>query len=361
MTEIQGAHHPRRENAPEPDEELLRAADRRLVTVDSLRGIASLAVCWYHLTEGYPREGLLKRSGSAGWIGVEIFFVISGFIIPWTLSRSGYRLSDFRVFVWKRIVRLDPPYLASILLILAIGFMSAVWRGTAGTFSVSIPGLAAHLAYANVIFGFPWLNPVYWTLAVEFQYYLLIGLAYPWLKRVSAGSVLATASIVCLAAVALPHPRYIFHYLPLFYMGVIAFYVRSRRLSAPIAIPLLVCFAAVSLPIVGFWQAIAGLATSLVIAFTNFSWRPLVYLGTISYSLYLLHAPASTVAFSVSRKLLPPTESSRVAGVFVALLACIIAAHLFHVFVEHPAQRWSRRIAGRKRVPEAPSGVASEH
>ena len=331
----------------------------RSATVDALRGFASFAVCWYHLTDSFARGGFLQRSGTIGWFGVEIFFVISGFVIPWALSRSDYHLADFRVFVWKRVVRLDPPYLVSILLILAIGFSMAIRNGIA--YSVSIPRLVAHLAYANVIFDLRWLNPVYWTLAVEFQYYLLIGLAYPWLNRVSFGSVLATALIVLLVALALPHPRYVFHHLPLFYMGVIAFYLRSGRLSASKAVLLLVCFAVVSLGIVGHWQTYVGLATTLLIMFANVSWRPLLYLGTISYSLYLLHYPVSNLSLAVTRKVLPPTESSRVVGLFLALLTCIVAAHLFHRFVEHPAQRWSRGIANRKRVPEAASGVASEH
>lgn len=327
--------------------------EERFATVDALRGFASFAVCWYHLTDTFPRGGFLQRSGMIGWFGVEIFFVISGFVIPWALSRSDYRLSDFRVFVWKRIVRLDPPYLVSILLILAIGFFFAVRAGIA--YSVSIPRLVAHLAYANVIFDLPWLNPVYWTLAVEFQYYLLIGLAYPWLKRVSAWRVLATAVIVILVAVALPHPRYLFLHLPLFYLGVIAFYLRSGRLSASKAIPLLICVAVAS-AVTRPWQSVVGLATALLIVFAKVSWRPLLYLGTISYSLYLLHYPVGTLSFAVTKRFLP-----RVPGLFVALLACIVAAHLFHRFVEHPAQRWSRRIADRKRVPEAASGVASEH
>ncbi len=328
--------------------------EERFTTVDALRGFASFAVCWYHLTEPFPRGGFLHHSGKIGWFGVEIFFVISGFVIPWAMSRSDYRLSDFRVFVWKRIVRLDPPYIASILLILAMGGFFALRGGIA--YSVSIPRLAAHLAYANVIVDLPWFNPVYWTLAVEFQYYLLIGLAYPWLKRVSAWSVLATALIVCLVAIALPHRRYVFHHLPLFYMGVIAFYVRSGRLRASKAVPVLVGFAVVSVGIVDHLQTYVGLATALLIMFANVSWRPLLYLGTISYSLYLLHYPVSNLSFAVTRRFLP-----RVPGLFVALLACIVAAHLFHRLVEHPAQRWSRRIAGRTRVPEAASGVASEH
>ena len=55
-----------------------------------------------------------------GWAGVEVFFVISGFIIPFTLWQSGYRLKNYARFILKRIIRLDPPYLLSILLAIAL-------------------------------------------------------------------------------------------------------------------------------------------------------------------------------------------------------------------------------------------------
>src|SRR5689334_14543570 len=91
----------------------------RISTVDSLRGIASLAVCWFHLTNGNPSfltGGPLKSSGTYGWLGVEMFFVISGFVIPYSLHKAGYDLKSFGTFVAKRIIRLDPPYLVSIVI-----------------------------------------------------------------------------------------------------------------------------------------------------------------------------------------------------------------------------------------------------
>src|ERR1035441_2897196 len=68
---------------------------------------------WYHCTvgSGVIHDGWLYRSGKYGWLGVEIFFVISGFIIPYSLYKAGYRVSDFTRFLLKRIARLDPPYL----------------------------------------------------------------------------------------------------------------------------------------------------------------------------------------------------------------------------------------------------------
>ena len=59
-------------------------------------------------------------------MGVTAFFVISGFVLPLSLSSNGYRLSDAPVFLLKRAVRLEPPYLATILLIVTLGYVSTL-------------------------------------------------------------------------------------------------------------------------------------------------------------------------------------------------------------------------------------------
>src|ERR1700750_1066981 len=89
-----------------PDAGLMPEEERsRIHVLDTLRGVASLAVCWFHLTSfkyntpdgtAYP---LLKGTGRYGWLGVEVFFVISGFVLPYSLHRAGYRLRDYPIFV----------------------------------------------------------------------------------------------------------------------------------------------------------------------------------------------------------------------------------------------------------------------
>src|SRR5258708_6301357 len=138
----------------------------RIYTIDSLRGIASLAVCWFHLTNANPTflpNGILKNSSYYGWLGTEMFFVISGFVIPWALHQADYELKSFGTFVEKRIIRGDPPYLVSIVIILALGFISSHLPGFRGEpFSVSPILVLLHLGYLNVFFGYEWLNPVFW-------------------------------------------------------------------------------------------------------------------------------------------------------------------------------------------------------
>src|SRR5262245_38837846 len=107
----------------------------RLEGLDFMRGLASLAVCWFHLTRFHystpdPRAfALVRRTGEYGWLGVEVFFVISGFVIPYSLYRARYRLRDFFSYLARRIVRLDPPYLAAIAVILTLALLASLKSG----------------------------------------------------------------------------------------------------------------------------------------------------------------------------------------------------------------------------------------
>ena len=134
-----------------------------------------------------------------------MFFVISGFIIPYALHRSSYRVTDYGRFILKRIIRLDPPYLVGILIVIALGYASSATPGFSGPpFEPSLAQVVLHLGYVNVLFGYPWLNPVYWTLAIELQYYLLVGLLF---SAVAHRSIIERApAFGCLAGLALLVP-----------------------------------------------------------------------------------------------------------------------------------------------------------
>jgi peptidoglycan/LPS O-acetylase OafA/YrhL len=337
----------------------MTASAGRLRTLDLLRGFAALAVAWFHFTNGnehFLHPGFFKSSGANAWLGVEVFFVISGFIIPYALHRSGYRLADYGRFVLKRIVRLDPPYLASIALILVVTYVGShlpAFRGP--PFQVDLTQLALHLAYLNVWFGYSWLNPVFWTLAIEFQYYLLVGLLLPLIATRNATVRISTLACLSLLALVIPQRQFVCHWLFLFMLGMSTFQFRVGFFSWRVFVAHLALLTGGACYIDGPLVAIAGAATACAIAFLNINretrW---MFLGRISYSMYLVHVPIGGRVINLADRL-PDTLTYKLLGLFVALLATIVAAALFYHFIERPAQHWSARIGYRQPVV-APTG-----
>lgn len=205
--------------------------------------MAALAVCWFHLTSftygtpDGPLYAILRRTGTYGWLGVEVFFVISGFVIPYSLHRAGYRFNCYPTFLLKRIVRLDPPYIVTIVLVLLLGFAYALYSGRPFEIegqTMTTTQVLLHLGYINVLFGYEWLNPSFWTLAIELQYYLLIGLLFPLVGsrrravRLIAFAAIAPASLTAGDGIlpdtgGAPFSNFITRFVFLFLLGIIAF------------------------------------------------------------------------------------------------------------------------------------------
>lgn len=321
----------------------------RLATIDALRGAAALAVAWFHFTNGtadFLDKGLLKTSGARGWLGVEVFFVISGFIIPYSLHRGRYRLqSHWKVFVAKRLIRLDPPYIACIVLVVALQYASSMTPGFRGQPPhYSWTQLALHLGYLNAYFGGTWVNPVFWTLAIEFQFYLLIALIYPLLSDRRAWVRLSCVAILAAMSISLPATNLVFQWLGLFGLGIISFQFFIGLIDRTTYFVALAAMTAVCYSVFGAMITAVGLASALAITFLRI--RPtsfLSLLGAISYSVYLLHVPLGGRVINLGMRL-SPTLLNRSLTLAGAVVVTVLAAYVFYRTVELPAQKWSARI-----------------
>jgi len=328
-------------------------AESRIEVVQSLRGIAALAVVWFHFTNGnvhFLREGLLKTSGAYGWLGVDIFFVISGFILPYSLFRAQYRpnLANYARFLWKRISRLDPPYLASLVIVLMLGYLSAVMPGYHGSPpNYSSLTILMHLGYVNAFFGYPWLNVVYWSLAIEFQYYLLIGLVFPLLLSKNRAVRLLLLSILGLSAVLIPSGGLVFHYFFLFIMGFAAFLSRSAIVERWEMLAVLGFALVGATATVGGASALAGIATSVVILAVGGTNRVLALFGELSYSLYLTHVPVGGRVINLGERL-GGGWISKLAWLTAALALTMLPAFALFRFVEQPCRRYAGSLRFQK-------------
>lgn len=329
---------------------------RRITSVDALRGIAALAVTWFHFTNGYQPEHWqwwLKTSGSYGWLGLNIFFVLSGFVIPFSLHASGFRLRGFGRYVVKRVVRLDPPYLVCIGMIILLNYASARAPGFAGTpFVFSLPQFAAHLGYVNSFLGYSWYNPAFWTLAIEFQWYLFVALIFPLLASANP----ARRWLVWAAFAWLPHLSdsqvTLFHFLPLFAVGAATFQVWARIISRNEYFFLLALFGISTGLVMEAPVGIVAVLTALAIVYWKAKSRWLLAAGAISYSLYLVHVPIGGRVINLSRHW-PETLPTASLALTMALVLTLGVAYLLWRFVEKPSMRAASKISTSKTKTES--------
>ena len=360
--------------------------------IDVLRGFAALLVVFYHVIEvgewkSFPTSGLalLPR---IGWVGVDLFFVISGFVIGKTamegFARGGTWREDYST---RRIQRIVPLYLATLAIYLFLvqpGLLLAGWN--------SVLHIGMHLLFVHNVWPDTHgsINGPNWSVALEMQFYALMFFAAPWLSRTSWVNVLIVWASVAVAwrfgtilvwpaGSVSPHVQMIAStqlpgVLDQFAAGIALAklaslghlnYSRVRMLAwAAAAIVLLGAAWLLLWPrasywnyplMVIFWRTLlsAGFAALLACAIVcptpklvNAFSKPFRYLGEISYGIYLWHMIVLTALF----KMTPLRESNLLFA--TATVTVILAAMSWHGF----EKLWLRPRAS-KRTSEATAGV----
>src|SRR5258708_7744981 len=139
----------------------------RISIIEAMRGIAAISVALFHFS--VQLEGPARDIFAYGWVGVDVFFVISGFVIPLSLSGPGYSIRQFRQFMLRGMVRLEPPSRASVALGLGVWYLAALTPGLGGARpDYSWPQIASHVLYAIPLTQYAWISQAYWSLAYEF-------------------------------------------------------------------------------------------------------------------------------------------------------------------------------------------------
>jgi len=150
-------------------------------SLDGLRAVSILAVVWHHTHGGTPGWPISQR----GFLGVDLFFVISGFLIVTLLLRERRRTGtmSLRNFYIRRFLRIFPPYYGTLLLVGA----AALWRSGHESAAIRHDFPYALFYIANLV-PMQSLLSITWSLAVEEQFYLVIPAleklarrVFPWL------------------------------------------------------------------------------------------------------------------------------------------------------------------------------------
>lgn len=321
--------------------------------IEIMRGLAALAVAWFHLTNTYE-TGWLQLSGSYGWLGVDFFFVLSGFVIPYSIARSyeQYSYADLSNFLARRIIRLEPPYIVSIFLVIVLWQLSAAIPGfRGGQPDMQLWQFISHVFYLVPFTEFNWMQPVYWTLAYEFAFYIIIGFSYPILfTRPNSIKILSVVSIILFIAFLGMFPSIGL----LFLLGVALFFhlefahrlVGWERSVGAITV-MLVLGSMILLD--NKMSFTVGLGALLSIYYgRSFSlrhlyFRPFLGLGAISYSLYLVHVPIGGRVINLGQRLVSEQWQYLTLSL-LALSISIAFAIMFWLLIEKSSMRLAQRL-----------------
>ena len=319
------------------------SSKNRISIIEAMRGLASIGVALFHFSSQMTTE-IPRLLHSVGWLGVDVFFVISGFVIPLSLYGTGYHIRNFPKFFLRRVVRLEPPYLMSIGLTLLLWHLSTMVPGFQGADPYySLAQITFHMFYAIPLTDYSWINPVYWSLAYEFVFYIAVGLLFSSL--INRPIELTVISIAVFVA--------IFFYLETkfdvrtieFGAGVLIMRFSidvEQRVRAGLwigaSLALIFWFGGLMIGVVVLLAASAILFLREV----HCGWLAF-FVGGMSYSLFLTHVPIGGRVVNLGRRFGEGAVYDIVL-IIVALAISGLFALLFARFVEGPALRTSRRI-----------------
>lgn len=373
-------------------------SDKHLPALDGIRGLAVLAVVLFHTGGGSQSTNPLVRAVGnlvqAGWSGVTLFFVLSGFLITGILWDSQHSEHWLRNFYIRRVLRIFPLYYGTLLAVLITAF--ALHQG-----SLCLSKIWVFAAYLQNVppfteltsrFGSPLRLYHFWSLAVEEQFYL----AWPFL--LSRTRNLREAKYLCAAVFFV---SFLFRFVMWTFLGgpenfggfiltragelaaggffalcyrdeswkqiersapkilvisIVGFLLsallsRSFQLRSPVAMIYGLAF------ITLFWASFVALSLreqGLVSRLMNLSW--LRWLGTISYGVYIFHVLLIPVYQKVTSLLVPHAGRNQflVVEAFVTTVLSFFFAWLSFRFYETPFLSLRKRFARRVGTPKTP-------
>jgi peptidoglycan/LPS O-acetylase OafA/YrhL len=344
--------------------------------IDGLRFVAIAATLLTHIFgETYLRStpsfvseahhnlfGLVERGGR----GVLLFFAISGFILAQPFLRQHLqhgKAVSIGAFFKRRLTRLEPPYILSLLL---YAIAQAFYQHHVST--LMLP-LLAHIFYLHNFFALPSLNLVTWSLEVEIQFYLLVpvlGYLYAISSAILRRGIIV--SLIVASAVFQHHTHGVISWslpgqLQYFMVGFLLADLRATRTESQIhrwwdLVSLIVWVAIFAIPFEMTYLLLPLLILIAYLATFNgpvtrkiFSTNWIALTGGMCYSFYLMHMLVISIAFKLTRRFIIPSNLLYSYLIQVVLLgACItVFCTAYFVLIERPCMdpNWPHKLRVR--------------
>jgi len=341
--------------------------------LDLLRFLAALSVTLFHLahrsasvygTSALPFQPLAGIA-DYGYMGVDLFFMISGFVVMGSAQNA-----TVGSFVMGRITRLYPAFFfcctVAFTVLLAFG-------------QPPVPTVGTYLANMTMqphFFSAVWLDPTYWTLALEIRFYFLLTLlvlfkqvhnaerwSYAWLGAIFMLMIFPVERL---------HSKLLVPFAPYFVAGITFHYLRMHGTSTARLATLLICYilslydavamikgqplyanlsyVVACLATTGFYAAFYLIATRKTGRLGQYRWATL---GLLTYPLYLIHQPVCTIMLST----FAPAINQQVV-LWGSLIVALLVAYLIHIYVERPLAAAMRNLVPtvRQLLARQPAG-----
>lgn len=364
------------ENAPLPPS--------HVTALDGFRGLACISVVAYHcyyygpsvawptLTVG-ARKWTPTHLFAYGYLGVEMFFVLSGFCLAYPFFRHSGIGFDWKRYLIHRARRIYPAYWGALLFLstLAVILSRLHMTSLANSNFLVLPSLGKSLL--SIINPETYLNGSFWTLKVELRWYILLPFLLILHRRIkSIGLVAVAVAVSLLYAGTLgqtPNSRMSMLisslpiFLPLFAGGI--WVAQMKAANTPDRIEqFLIRYARwgmlVALCLTAFWAPVhseegihynrvvpGGLLAFFLLLLGLYdpvfrkllTWRPLVSVGLFSYSLYLIHQPVIMLLSAITKPFGWPEVIQFFFFQVVVFLFCIMLGFLFYQLAEKPFLR----------------------
>ncbi len=320
-------------------------------SIDLLRGLAALTVAFYHYTDYFlAKTHPLSISFAHGYLGVEAFFVISGLIIPFSLAQKKYTIRQFGNQLVSRIIRIEPAYWASIVLMLLKD--ASVWLIKADKLMpLDYYNLFLHVFHANAVMHEPWLRGIYWTLAIDWQFYLVVLVVFALFNRREWWIRYPIYALFGFAHWYFPYEWMPYH-VASFGAGFVLFhyyrgYFDNKELAIALpAILLMHCW--------GFdWRhCLATAIPCAIILFVNAEWKWAKFIGKTSYSFYLTHVFTGWLLLDGAAEIAKDNGWFMGAAVIAGVAVSLWFAKYFYHWVEEPTMKWAKNWGMQRKKVE---------
>ena len=352
----------------------------RFGLVNLLKAGAAQLIVLHHLAFYGPMSDqvrpllpeLIDWLGGPARIAVQVFLVISGFLVAKSLSPTGGAgPADPLDAIRRRYAKLAPPFLAATLLAAVASSWAGNWMSHG---SISAPAtlgqLGAHALLLHGVLGYPSLSAGAWYVAIDFQLYAVTTLAL-WLAGRVTGNRAAPWLVPAMTALGVTLSLLHFNldadwnnWAPYFFgsygLGMMAWWASDRRRS-PGAVALLLAMAVLPVTVALFLDFRSRIALALMTACllylfgrvetvsTGRAWAAVNGLGRISYSVFLIHFPVCLLVNAAFSRFVPEGPLWQGAGMLVAWAASLAAGAAFFRWVETPLGRAARFATTRRR------------